>query len=99
LPRDSGGGYLAINEGMIRFKGRSNETTKTPGKPIPEGYKIWALATHRGYFYCWEFWQRKTVSYGNLITSWNGQKLSYTSSLVWQLAKQLPVRNKGSFAL
>ena len=99
MPRDSDGTYFAIDEGMVRFKGRSNETTEAPGKPIPEGYKIWALATHRGYFYCWEFWQRKTVSSNNLIISWKGQKLSYTSSLVRQLAKQLPVRNEGPFAL
>jgi len=29
---------------MSRFNGRSHDITTIPSKPIPTGYKIWAIA-------------------------------------------------------
>jgi hypothetical protein len=38
---------------MVAFCGRSKHTVKQKGKPIKEGYKVWCLASHRGYYYDW----------------------------------------------
>ncbi|KJZ68721.1 hypothetical protein HIM_11887 [Hirsutella minnesotensis 3608] len=46
------GSLIAIDECMIRYTGRSKETTKVPNKPIPVGYKVWVVA-QRGYFLSW----------------------------------------------
>ena len=35
---------IVVDECMIRFQGRSKEIMKVPSKPIPEGFKVWALA-------------------------------------------------------
>lgn len=48
---------LAVDEAMSPFEGRSFDTLIIPGKPIPEGYKIWVLA-EKGYFLSW-CWHRK----------------------------------------
>jgi hypothetical protein len=37
---------------MVRFTGRSVETTTIPTKPIPTGYKVWVVA-ESGYFLRW----------------------------------------------
>ena len=39
---------LAIDECMIRFTGRSHDIMTIPSKPIPTGYKVWAVA-QKGY--------------------------------------------------
>ena len=41
---------LSIDELMIKCYGRSNHTFSMPHKPIPRGYKLFALADH-GYIY------------------------------------------------
>ena len=46
------GNCVSIDEGMVRFTGRSIETTTLPTKPIPVGYKVWILA-QAGYFLRW----------------------------------------------
>ncbi|KJZ70015.1 hypothetical protein HIM_10596 [Hirsutella minnesotensis 3608] len=46
------GSLIAVDECMIRYTGRSKETTKVPNKPIPVGYKVWVVA-QRGYFLSW----------------------------------------------
>ncbi|KAG5742566.1 hypothetical protein H9Q72_014563, partial [Fusarium xylarioides] len=46
------GSFVAVDEGMIRFTGRSGDTVKMPKKPIKEGFKIWAIA-EGGYFLNW----------------------------------------------
>ncbi|UPL02957.1 hypothetical protein LCI18_013891 [Fusarium solani-melongenae] len=56
------GSHLAIDECMIRFTGRSNETTVIKGKPIPRGFKIWVVAQH-GFFIHW-FWHITGAQYG-----------------------------------
>ncbi|KZL63382.1 hypothetical protein CI238_13010 [Colletotrichum incanum] len=38
------GSDLTVDEAMVRFTGRSQETTTIPTKPIPTGFKIWILA-------------------------------------------------------
>jgi hypothetical protein len=35
---------LAIDEIMVRYKGRAKETTTVPNKPTPTGFKVWAVA-------------------------------------------------------
>ncbi|KZL88175.1 hypothetical protein CI238_13549, partial [Colletotrichum incanum] len=46
------GSDLTVDEAMVRFTGRSLETTTIPTKPIPTGYKIWILA-QSGYCVRW----------------------------------------------
>ncbi|KAK2005206.1 hypothetical protein LZ32DRAFT_503133, partial [Colletotrichum eremochloae] len=46
------GSDLTVDEAMVRFTGRSLETTTIPTKPIPTGYKIWMLA-QAGYCLRW----------------------------------------------
>jgi hypothetical protein len=44
--------WIAIDEVMIAFKGRSSHTVKQKNKPIKEGFKVWAQAFD-GYIYNW----------------------------------------------
>ena len=44
------GSKVSYDEQMLGFRGRSVHVTKTPGKPCPDGFKIWALCDH-GYLY------------------------------------------------
>ncbi|KZL82901.1 hypothetical protein CI238_11996 [Colletotrichum incanum] len=46
------GSELAVDEDMVRFTGRSLETTTIPTKPTPTGFKIWILA-QSGYCLRW----------------------------------------------
>ena len=39
---------------MIKFKGRTSQKTTIPDKPIPTGFKIFALGDS-GYTYNWEY--------------------------------------------
>jgi hypothetical protein len=48
---------ISIDEMMVRFTGRSHHTLRMPNKPIPEGYKIYALCEH-GYTYAWAYYSR-----------------------------------------
>lgn len=41
----SAGRYIALDESMVAFKGRSDIKQFVPGKPHPHGFKIWALAS------------------------------------------------------
>ena len=43
------GTVLALDEMMIRFMGRSNETHRIKNKPIKKGYKFFVLATLFGF--------------------------------------------------
>lgn len=42
---------------MARFTGRSSDTLDIPEKPIPVGFKIWALA-QKGYILHWIYYQK-----------------------------------------
>lgn len=44
---------VAIDESMIKFKGRNSCKQYMPKKPIKRGYKVWALADKHGYL--WNF--------------------------------------------
>jgi hypothetical protein len=46
------GSDLTVDEAMVRFTGRSLETTTIPQKPTPTGYKVWVLG-QSGYFVRW----------------------------------------------
>jgi len=43
------GQTIAIDESMIKFKGRSSLKQYMPKKPIKRGYKLWVLADKSGY--------------------------------------------------
>jgi hypothetical protein len=58
----SPGSHLAVDECMVRFLGRSKETTFVPNKPTPRGFKIWVIA-QRGYFLRW-IWHTPTAALG-----------------------------------
>ncbi|CCE27025.1 uncharacterized protein CPUR_00497 [Claviceps purpurea 20.1] len=45
---------ITLEEGMIRFTGRSGAEVTTPRKSIPEGLRIWALAAN-GHYIRWIF--------------------------------------------
>jgi len=49
------GSHISYDEMMIGYRGRSQHITKVPGKPEPNGYKIWALC-HKGYIYDWLYY-------------------------------------------
>ena len=44
---------ITVDEVMIKFEGRTSQKVTIPGKPIPTGFKIFALADS-GYIYNWE---------------------------------------------
>jgi Transposase IS4 len=48
---------VSIDELMVRCYGRSIHTYKMPSKPIPQGYKLFAIADH-GYIYAF-LWSSK----------------------------------------
>lgn len=56
------GTSIAVDECMVRFLGRSLETTTVPNKPIPRGFKVWAVA-QQGYFLRW-IWHRPGRKFG-----------------------------------
>jgi len=46
------GSKLSYDEQMLPFRGRNAHVTKVPGKPHPDGFKVWALCDH-GYIFDW----------------------------------------------
>ena len=46
--------WLAVDEMMVAFRGRSKHTVKVKNKPIDQGFKIWALGFN-GYIYTFRF--------------------------------------------
>ena len=51
---------LAIDESMIKFKGRSSLKQYLPNKPIKRGYKVWMLADKSGYCVKFDLYTGKT---------------------------------------
>lgn len=45
---------MAVDEIMCRYKGHAKETTTVPNKPIPTGFKVWAVA-QQGFVICWNW--------------------------------------------
>jgi len=62
------GNRLTIDECMVRFTGRSVETTTLPTKPIPVGYKVWVLA-QAGYFLRWIWHVHNSGPVGLTVTA------------------------------
>jgi Transposase IS4 len=48
----SSSSYLAVDEAMIAYRGRSFHKVKLSNKSIKEDYKVWILEDH-GYVYDW----------------------------------------------
>jgi hypothetical protein len=76
---------VSIDECMIRCFGRSSHTYKMPDKPIPQGYKLFALADHG---YIWKFLPASRTK--GLIETARDPGLTLTGSMVLQLAEELP---------
>jgi hypothetical protein len=75
------GTAVAIDEIMVRFYGRLADTFKMPGKPIKQGYKIFALAQDG---YVWHFQlASKQHGIGELEKV---NELTATGSMVLQMA-------------
>ena len=47
--------WVSIDELMVPFCGRTADSVKMKNKPIPEGYKVWALG-FEGYYYDWLYY-------------------------------------------
>ena len=84
------GSNVSVDEMMIRFHGRSKHTTKMPNKPIPKGYKIWALC-EAGYLYNFMMYSRiwKTVEIADHAI------LTDMANVVYTLAQTLPPLPEG----
>lgn len=54
---------IAIDESMIKYKGRSTIKQYMPKKPIKRGYKIWTLADQNGYLYNFDIYTGKSEDY------------------------------------
>jgi hypothetical protein len=78
---------VSIDEVMVRCFGRSSHTYKMPNKPIPQGYKIFALADHG---YIWKFIPASRTLGITEIKKSDG--LTNTGSMVLQLVDYLPKR-------
>jgi hypothetical protein len=94
---------LAVDEIIVRFEGRSKETTTVPNKPTPTGYKVWGAA-QRGFLLVWN-WHipgqrngplgvRTPRELGGTIKAGNGG--NKTQAVVLHLIKRLPELPKGS---
>ena len=55
--------YIAVDEIMVPFRGKSTHKVKIKGKPIPEGFKIWGQG-YDGYVDNWLFHSIKEGSEG-----------------------------------
>jgi hypothetical protein len=94
---------LAVDEIIVRFEGRSKETTTVPNKPTPTGYKVWGAA-QRGFLLVWN-WHipgqrngplgvRTPRELGGTIKAGNGG--NKTQAVVLHLIKRLPKPPEGS---
>ena len=50
--------WIAVDEAMAGYVGRTKHTVNLPSKPTPKGYKIWVLALQHGYSYSWRWHSR-----------------------------------------
>jgi hypothetical protein len=80
---------ISIDEMMVRFSGHSIDTTWIKNKPIPEGFKIFALCDH-GYTYT--FLPTSRIHQNEEVQKVDG--ITYTGSVVLYLAHQLPYWKK-----
>ncbi|KAG6979697.1 PiggyBac transposable element-derived protein 4 [Fusarium oxysporum f. sp. conglutinans] len=66
------GSHLAVDECMIRYTGKSDDTTVIKGKPDPVGFKIWVIAQY-GFFIRW-IWHVKEKPHGAVGVEISTQK-------------------------
>lgn len=60
--------YVAVDESMIRFKGRSAIKQYMPLKPIKWGYKVWCIAdSSSGFIFMFEIYTGKSDSKGDTL--------------------------------
>lgn len=59
---------------MVRFIGKSDETTTIKGKPIPVGFKIWVVAQQGFFIYC--LWHIKDSEHGVICVEITPRKTS-----------------------
>ena len=81
------GRFVAVDEVMQRFKGRSHDTLTIPTKPTPEGYKIWVVADE-GYVLAWIYHQRGKAPLDVKVSKELGSNKTVT--VVADLLDQLP---------
>lgn len=53
--------HVAVDESMIRFKGRSSLKQYMPKKPIKRGFKVWILADQTGYAWAFDIYTGKSI--------------------------------------
>lgn len=90
--------YIAVDECMIGYLGRSLETVTIPTKPTPTGFKVWAVA-QQGYFLRW-LWHSPKQAFGPVGVQPSRKRkrssendlppLNPTQSVVVALVKLLP---------
>jgi hypothetical protein len=83
---------VAIDEMMVKFKGRSKDTIRMREKPIKEGYKVFALSEHG---YTWAFLFSSRIMGPVDLRPWANVRdlgFSKTDQTVVQLAGSLPSR-------
>ncbi|KAM6514259.1 hypothetical protein FALCPG4_18906 [Fusarium falciforme] len=68
------GSHLAVDECMVRYTGKSEDTTVMKSKPNPMGFKIWVIAQY-GFFIQW-LWHIKESSHGAVGVEISTQKSS-----------------------
>jgi hypothetical protein len=76
---------ISLDEAMIRCFGRSKHTFKMPGKPIKQGYKVFAVGDH-GYIYTFTPASRAA----SLVEVVKQKDLTITGSMVLNLLCRLP---------
>jgi len=92
-----------VDEIIVRFQGRVKETITVPGKPIPTGFKVWAVA-QRGFLILWN-WHvpgekngpvgvKTPKELGGTIR--DGNRGNKTQAVVLHLINRLPKPPQGS---
>ncbi len=88
---------LAVNEIIVRFEGRSKETTTILNKPTPTGFKVWGAA-QRGFLIVWN-WHTPGIKNGPIGvrtlrelggTKKEGKGGNKTQAVVLYLLNRLP---------
>ncbi|KAF0690958.1 Uncharacterized protein FWK35_00038029, partial [Aphis craccivora] len=74
---------VAVDESMIKFKGRSTLKQYMPNKPIKRGYKVWSLVDQKGYLWNFDMYVGKV---GDAV------QIDLGGSVVKNLS--LPIQNK-----
>jgi hypothetical protein len=88
------GTTVVIDEIMVRFYGRSNDTCKMPNKPIKQRYKIFALASN-GYVWYFQLSSRQH----RIAKLYKVDELTPTGSMVLQMAQLLSKFSNSYFVI